>query len=81
MAEQARDLTKMMERFQVGESGSAGRVAAPAAAPAARPERRSANRPFAGKPRTAAKQVAAVAIEATRGKAVANGGDADWREF
>jgi methyl-accepting chemotaxis protein len=83
MADQARDLTKMMERFQVGDSGSAGRVASPAAAPAARPERRSANRPFSGKPRVAAKAAAAepIGAPATRRKAAANGGDADWREF
>jgi methyl-accepting chemotaxis protein len=83
MAEQARDLTKTMERFQVGDSGSSGRAAAPPAAAAARPERRSANRPFSGKPRAAAKPAAAASMEApaARGKAVANGGDADWREF
>jgi len=83
MAGQARDLTKMMERFEVGDSGAAGRVAATPAALAARPERRSANRPFSGKPRAAAKPAAAAPVEApaTRGKAVGNGGDADWREF
>jgi methyl-accepting chemotaxis protein len=80
MADQARDLTKTMERFQVGDSGSSGRVSA---APAAKPERRSANRPFSGKPRLAAKSAAAEPAQApaTRSKAVANGGDADWREF
>jgi methyl-accepting chemotaxis protein len=83
MAEQARDLTKMMERFQVGDSGSTGRAAAPTAAPAARPERRSPNRPFSSKPRAAAKPAATAPMEASapRGKAAANGGDADWREF
>jgi methyl-accepting chemotaxis protein len=82
MADQARDLTKMMDRFQVGESGSAGRATRSEAAPAARPERRSANRPFAGKPRVAGKPAAVEPIEApaTRRKAAANGGD-DWREF
>jgi len=82
MADQARDLTKMMDRFQVSDSGSPGRTTRPEAAPAARPERRSANRPFAGK-RVATKPAAVPPGEAptTRPKAVANGGDADWREF
>jgi methyl-accepting chemotaxis protein len=83
MADQARDLTKMMDRFQVGEAGSAGRASRSEAVPAARPERRSANRPFAGKPRLAAKRAAVEKAEAPaeRRVAVANGGDADWREF
>jgi methyl-accepting chemotaxis protein len=83
MAEQARDLTKMMDRFQVGEAGSAGRASHSEAAPAARPERRSAGRPFAGKPRLAAKRAAVEKAEAPaeRRVAVANGGDGDWREF
>jgi methyl-accepting chemotaxis protein len=83
MADQARDLTKMMERFQVGDSGSSGRTTRVEAAPAARPERRSASRPFSAKPRVAAKPAAVGPSEApaARRKAVANGGDADWREF
>jgi methyl-accepting chemotaxis protein len=83
MADQARDLTKMMERFQVGDSGSSGRTTRVEAAPAARPERRSASRPFSAKPRVAAKPAAVEPSEApaARRKAVANGGDADWREF
>jgi PAS domain S-box-containing protein len=83
MADQARDLTKMMERYQVGESGSAGRAIRSEAAPAARPERRAPGRPFSGKPRVAAKPTAGEPMEAsaTRRKAAANGGDADWREF
>jgi methyl-accepting chemotaxis protein len=83
MADQARDLTKMMERYQVGESGSGGGAPRSVSAPAARPERRAANRPFTGKPRVTAKPAAVESIEApaTRRKAAANGGDADWREF
>jgi methyl-accepting chemotaxis protein len=83
MADQARDLTKMMERFQIGDAGSTGRATRPEAAPAAKPERRSANRPFSGKPRVAAKPAALEPTEApaARRKAVANGGDGDWREF
>jgi methyl-accepting chemotaxis protein len=83
MADQARDLTKMMERFQVGEAGAAARASRPEPVPAARPERRSPNRPFAGKPRVAAKPTTVEPIEApaARRKAAANGGDADWREF
>jgi methyl-accepting chemotaxis protein len=82
MADQARDLSKMMDRFQVSDSGSPARTARPEAAPAARPERRSANRPFSGK-RVAVKPAAVEPSEAptTRRKAAANGGDADWREF
>jgi methyl-accepting chemotaxis protein len=83
MADQARDLTKMMDRFQVGEAGAAIRASRPEPAPVARPERRSANRPFAGKPRMAAKPATVAPSEApaARRKAAANGGDADWREF
>jgi methyl-accepting chemotaxis protein len=83
MADQARDLTKMMDRFQVGEAGAAVRTTRPEPAPVARPERRSANRPFAGKPRVAAKPTTVEPSEAppARRKAAANGGDADWREF
>jgi methyl-accepting chemotaxis protein len=83
MADQARDLTKMMERYEVGDSHGAAQPPARAAAPAkAAPvvERRSPDRPFSGKP--AAKPVPAQSHEApVRPKAVANGNDADWREF
>ncbi|MEA3181278.1 MAG: methyl-accepting chemotaxis protein [Gammaproteobacteria bacterium] len=84
MADQARDLTKMMERYEVGDSDVASTAAArPAAKVAAMPERRSPNRPFSGNPQPAAKPAAAESHEAPAGrrKAVANGGDADWREF
>jgi len=83
MADQARDLTKMMERYEVGDSSAAAGTVTRAAAPAkAAPkvERRSPNRPFSGKP--AAKPAPVESHEApVRHKAVANGGDADWREF
>jgi methyl-accepting chemotaxis protein len=84
MADQARDLTKMMERYEVGDSDVASTAAAKAPAKlAAMPERRSPNRPFSGKPQPAAKPATAQLHEAPAGrrKAVANGGDADWREF
>jgi methyl-accepting chemotaxis protein len=83
MADQARDLTKMMERYEVGDSSAAAGTVARTAAPAkAAPtvERRSPNRPFSGKP--AAKPAPVESYEApVRQKAIANGGDADWREF
>jgi methyl-accepting chemotaxis protein len=83
MADQARDLTKMMERYEVGDSHGAAQPPARAAAPAkAAPvvERRSPDRPFSGKP--AAKPIPVQSHEApVRQKAVANGNDADWREF
>jgi methyl-accepting chemotaxis protein len=84
MADQARDLTKMMERYEVGDShgSSAVPTRAPAAV-AATPERRSPNRPFSGKPQASAKPTAVESHDApvARRKVVANGGDADWREF
>jgi methyl-accepting chemotaxis protein len=89
MADQARDLTKMMERYEVNDSpaaaGSASRGAlathqGPAKAAAPVVERRSPNRPFSGKP--AAKPAPVESYEPpVRQKAVANGSDADWREF
>ncbi|MFL6605249.1 MAG: methyl-accepting chemotaxis protein [Steroidobacteraceae bacterium] len=83
MADQARDLSKMMDRYQVGEAAAAARTSRPEPVQAARPERRAAGRPFSGKPRVAAKSTTAEPSEApaTRRKAAANGGDADWREF
>jgi methyl-accepting chemotaxis protein len=83
MADQARDLSKMMDRYQVSDSGSAGRAVRSEPAVSARPERRSVNRPFSGKPRVPAKPTAVASVEApaARRKAVANSGDADWREF
>jgi methyl-accepting chemotaxis protein len=89
MADQARDLTKMMERYEVGDSNAAPIAVSRAAAPAkAAPvvERRSPGRPFSGKPaaiaRPAAKPAPVESKEApVRQKAVANGNDADWREF
>ncbi len=84
MADQARDLTKMMERYEVGEaSASRAAVSRAPAKVAAVPERRSPSRPFSGKPQPAAKPAPVEAHEAPAGrrKTVANGNDADWREF
>lgn len=88
MADQARDLTVKMDKYQLSESGM-GRPAQ------AMPERRSPNRPFSAKPAASAAKPAAVARPAAAkavvnrpqepsvapSRAVANGNDADWREF
>ena len=81
MADQARDLTKMMERYQVGESSAP--ASQPAAASKAAPmvERRSPSRAFSGKPAARPAPVESHAAPVARPKAVANGGDADWHEF
>jgi methyl-accepting chemotaxis protein len=84
MADQARDLTKMMERYQVGESSAAGSSASqPVAASrvASQLERRSPNRPFLGKAGARAASVESHEAPMARPKAAANGGDADWREL
>ena len=84
MAEQARDLTAMMEKYQVDESGARVPVARMEKAPAALRDRRSPSRPFVGKPAAPKPQASrAQPAEAApaRVKAVANGNDADWREF
>jgi methyl-accepting chemotaxis protein len=84
MADQARELTVMMEKYQVGDSGMAvARTPVKAKAPVqALPDRRSPNRPFSGKPAAPTKAPPIkqeVPVAPTR--AVANGNDADWREF
>ena len=84
MAEQARDLTAMMEKYQVDDSGARVSVTRMEKAPAALRDRRSPNRPFVGKPAAPKPQASrAQPAEAApaRVKAVANGNDADWREF
>ncbi len=90
MADQARDLTTMMDRYNLSESSqsavamTSSRKPQPAAAAKAA-ERRGPNRPFVSKPKAGAKAAPAAAEEAEspapRRKAVANGADADWREF
>ena len=88
MADQARDLTVMMDKYQINDSGSGVSVARVAAAPKAVPkagtaavtERRGPNRPFSGKP-AAPKAPVSRPQEVAPPKAVANGNDADWREF
>jgi methyl-accepting chemotaxis protein len=88
MADQARDLTVMMEKYQIDESGSGVPLSRMQAAPQAPsqpiPERRSANRPFTGKPAAAKPPVSRpqpAAGPLARPMAIANGNDADWREF
>jgi hypothetical protein len=82
VADQARDLTAMMQKYQVDGSGSGESQMQVDATPTMVPERRSPNRPFAGKParnQPARNQPAEMPL--ARVKAVANGNDADWREF
>jgi methyl-accepting chemotaxis protein len=88
MADQARDLTTMMDRYNLNESSagsavtSSARRAEPAAA-APKAERRGPNRPFATKkpaPRAADAHAEVEEVRGTR-KAAASGADADWREF
>jgi methyl-accepting chemotaxis protein len=82
MADQARDLTTMMERYQVNDSGA--RAPVTRAAPAVLQERRSPKRPFAGKPavpKAPAARGQPAEVPVARPKAGANGNDADWREF
>jgi methyl-accepting chemotaxis protein len=84
MADQARDLTVMMEKYQVNDSGvSVGRApASPKAQVQSLPERRGANRPFSGKPAVApGKAPVSREVPVAPSRAVANGNDADWREF
>jgi methyl-accepting chemotaxis protein len=84
MADQARELTGMMEKYQVGDSGAVMKTSRPApkAKVEAVPERRGPNRPFA-KPAAAPKAppVKQEVQQAAPSRAVANGNDADWREF
>jgi methyl-accepting chemotaxis protein len=91
MAGQARELTVMMDKYHVDDSGSG--VALARAQPAGKPspqtdsrtapERRAPSRPFSGKPVAPQAPVSRpqVAAAATRPVAVASGNDADWREF
>jgi hypothetical protein len=85
MADQARELTVMMGKYQVSDS-SVGMPVSRAPAPKAEvkviPERRGPNRPFSAKP---AAPKAAVSrpqeVPAAPSRAAATGNDADWREF
>jgi methyl-accepting chemotaxis protein len=92
MAGQARELTVMMDKYNIDDSGSG--VAPARAQPAVRPshpidsrtaaDRRAPNRPFSGKPVVANAQVSrpqVAAASAARPAVVAGGNDADWREF
>jgi methyl-accepting chemotaxis protein len=94
MAEQARQLTTLMQRYNSGDSFEASapivhpRAAAHVATPvaAASPDRRAAAvRPWAAKSKPPIRQrpaaVNGAAVPAPPIKAVANGTDADWMEF
>jgi len=90
MADQARELTVMMGKYQVSDSSvgmPVSRAPAPKAEVKVMPERRGPNRPFAAKPAAPkpAAPKAAVSrpqeVPAAPSRAAANGNDADWREF
>ena len=92
MAEQARQLTTLMQRYNSGDSFEApASVAQPRAVErvaAASPERRTPARPWAAKSKPPVRQrpaavngVASAPPPAQPIKAVANGNDADWMEF
>jgi methyl-accepting chemotaxis protein len=91
MADQARDLTVMMDKYQIGDFGIGMSMSrAPAPTPKvevkALPDRRGPNRPFAGKPAApkaavSRPQEAARPLNAIPPRPAANGTDGDWREF
>jgi PAS domain S-box-containing protein len=81
MANQARDLSQMMNRYRIGEAAAAASAAPrPAEAAPARAERRSTSRPWAGKAKRPAAASAAPA-EAPRKAAASSASDSDWQEF
>jgi methyl-accepting chemotaxis protein len=88
MADQARQLSKLMERYDGGRSFVAAAPITPtrASEPVAAPERRSADRPWAGKSKPSARmakqtEAAPPPRKAAAGGAGAKSGDADWLEF
>jgi methyl-accepting chemotaxis protein len=89
MSDQARELTRLMERYRVGDAHSGATPAAePIAHSAVAPravltERRGADRPWAGKPgKSTAARSERVAQAASRPAATAGaGGDAEWTQF
>jgi len=83
MADKARDLTNMMSRYDVGDRQHLQSDQRPESASGPLNERRAGDRPFAGKLHSVAKGMNSPASMATasRPKAVASGGDANWREF
>jgi hypothetical protein len=81
MANQARDLSQMMNRYRIGEeAAAASAVSRPAEAAPARAERRSASRPWAGKAKRPA-ATSAAPVEAPRKVAASSASDSDWQEF
>jgi methyl-accepting chemotaxis protein len=86
MADQARELTVMMDKYQTSDSGVAmavSRAPTPKAEVKAMPERRGPNRAFSpAKPASAKPAVSRPKeVPAAPSRAAANGNDADWREF
>jgi methyl-accepting chemotaxis protein len=92
MADQARDLNKMMSRYRIDEAAAAGWVASPAqranvaaavaTGNAPKAERRAAGRPWSKAPSRAA-AAAEVSADAVAHKKVvgAPSNDSDWQEF
>jgi hypothetical protein len=72
-----------MDKYQVADSGMAMARApvTPKAPVQSLAERRSPNRPFSGKPAAPNKAPVKQEIPVAPSRAVANGNDADWREF
>ena len=85
MADQARDLTAMMDKYHVSESSggmSVSRAPAPKAEVKVMAERRGPSRPFSAKPTVPKAPVSRPQeVPAAPSRAAANGNDADWREF
>jgi hypothetical protein len=92
MADQARDLNKMMGRYRIDESAAPTWVAAPqqranvalaAAMAAPRVERRSASRPWSKAPKAAAAPAADAAGDTGMHKKAVGAAtnDTDWQEF
>ncbi len=87
MADQARQLTNMMDRYQTGESQAQFSSRPTEHAAPVRTERRGPNRPFAVKSKPAAKPAASNSASAgappapQRKLAAANSGDSEWSEF
>lgn len=84
MADQARDLKVMMDRYTIDASAEAAIARAPANAQPSKAERRAPGRPFTGQVAAAKRERAKAAPPEGHQplrKAATNGSDADWREF
>jgi methyl-accepting chemotaxis protein len=84
LTEQAKNLTQLIENYQIGDAASAT-AGAPTAAARAAPavERRGAARPWSGKPAAARRsQTAKQTATASAARAAAPaGGDQEWQDF